>query len=84
MGHVRSRCRHGHFAVQGGLIVARLVINSNDFSERLKGFMLSCTKCASPKVTLDIDWAAYPSAAWMDISVICETCKHDETLVAAC
>jgi len=60
--------------------MARLIINSNDFSEKLTGFELKCKRCGSNKVTLDLDWAAYPSASWCRLEVICEDCKHDETV----
>jgi hypothetical protein len=58
--------------------MARLVINSDDLSEKLTGFELKCKECWSNRVTLDIDWAAYPSASWCNVTVICEDCKHDE------
>jgi len=57
---------------------ARLVINSADFSAKLSGFNLSCTKCGSKAVTLDVDWAAYPSASWCKVTAICDACHHDE------
>jgi hypothetical protein len=60
--------------------MARLVINDDDFSEKLKDFNLSCKECGSKKVTLDIDWAAYPSASWCAITVICEECHKDEVV----
>ena len=59
---------------------ARLVINSADLSSKLKDFSLSCGKCSSRDVTLDIDWAAYPSASWMSVTVVCEECKHEEEI----
>jgi hypothetical protein len=59
---------------------AKLVINSNDFTEKLTGFSLSCKNCKSNHVTLDIDWAAYPSASWVKVNVICEECKSDEEI----
>ena len=58
--------------------MAILTINSTDLSEKLTGFELRCNECGSDRVTLDIDWAAYPSAIWMVITVICESCKKDE------
>lgn len=57
--------------------MAVLIINGQDFSEN---FSLKCNKCQSNKVGLDIDWAAYPSASWFKVSVICEECKQDETI----
>lgn len=33
--------------------MARLVLNSNDFTDRLTGFELRCKKCGSTRVTLD-------------------------------
>jgi hypothetical protein len=57
---------------------ARLVINATDFSQKLTGFALRCQACNSDAVTLDLDWAAYPSASWCRVTVICEACKHDE------
>lgn len=58
--------------------MARLVINSTDLSEKLHSFSLRCDKCESARVTLDIDWASYPSASWLKIDIICDDCKHDE------
>ena len=60
--------------------MARLVINSSDLSEKLAGFELKCKICGSKRVTLDIDWAAYPSGSWFNVDVICEDCKHDEEI----
>jgi len=60
--------------------MARLVINEKDFSEKLTAFSLSCMSCGSSRVTLDIDWAAYPSASWLKVNVICEECAHDEEI----
>jgi hypothetical protein len=58
--------------------MARLVVNSDDLSEKLTGFDLKCKECGSNRVTLDIDWAAYPSCSWCRVTVICEDCKRDE------
>jgi hypothetical protein len=60
--------------------MARLVINSDDFTAKLKEFSLKCNECGSENVTLDIDWAAYPSASWFTVEVICEDCKKDEKI----
>jgi len=60
--------------------MARVIINDYDFSKKLKEFSLSCNECGSKNVTLDINWAAYPSASWCTVSVICEDCKKDETI----
>lgn len=60
--------------------MAILVINSNDLSEKLTGFALKCNQCESNRVTLDINWAAYPSASWCKVTVICNDCKHDEEI----
>lgn len=57
---------------------ARLVINSDDFSQKLTSFTLSCKNCGSNKVTLDVDWVSYPSASWLKIAAICDECNHDE------
>ena len=63
--------------------MAILVINSHNLSSKLKDFSFACNKCGSNKVTLDIDWAAYPSAAWCRITVICDACKQDEEIYDA-
>lgn len=63
--------------------MALLVINSDDFSDRLRGFALSCKACGSSRVTLDINWAAYPSCSWATVTVICDACKQDETIYDA-
>lgn len=63
--------------------MARLVVNSQDFTEKLHKFVLRCKECNSNKVTLDIDWAAYPSSSWCNITVICENCHHDEEIYEA-
>ena len=63
--------------------MALLVINSEDFSERLRGFTLRCAKCGSDRVALDIDWAAYPSSVWCRVTVICNECHADETIYDA-
>jgi hypothetical protein len=60
--------------------MALLVINSEDFSERLQSFDLACKGCGSHKVTLDIDWAAYPSCSWFRVSISCDDCHRDEEL----
>jgi len=60
---------------------ARLVINHDDFSSKLTGFALQCSQCGSRQVTLDIDWAAYPSASWCKVDVICEQCHFDEEII---
>lgn len=59
---------------------ARLVINGDDFTTKLQDFTLACNKCGSHRITLDIDWAAYPSGAWCQITAICEDCGHDEEI----
>lgn len=60
--------------------MAILVINSEDYSEKLTGFELTCTSCGSKRVTLDLDWAAYPSDSWCKVTTICEDCHRDETV----
>ncbi len=60
--------------------MAVLVINGSELSEKLCGFRLVCKECGSRRVTLDIDWAAYPSCSWFKVIVICEDCKYDEVL----
>lgn len=62
--------------------VTRLVVNSRDLSERLREFSLAC-KCGSRRVTLDVDWAAYPSASWLKITLICDDCHADEEIYDA-
>lgn len=57
--------------------MARLIINETDFA-KLKNFSLQCRACNSFRVTIDVDWAAYPSASWCDIKIICEDCKREE------
>lgn len=63
--------------------MALLVINGDDLSQKLHGFTLMCKTCQSNRVTLEIDWAAYPSCSWAKVSVICEDCKSDETIYDA-
>lgn len=60
--------------------MARLTINAADFSEKLRDFSLSCAKCGAKEVTLDLDWAAYPSASWCKVTVICDQCHNDEVV----
>lgn len=60
--------------------MAILVLNGVDFTEKLCGFEFKCLKCHSPKVTLDIDWAAYPSASWFNVTVVCDECHNDEQI----
>jgi hypothetical protein len=60
--------------------MAILVINDRDLSEKLKDFSLTCNNCGSKKVTLDIDWAAYPSASWMNVTLSCADCHKDEDI----
>jgi hypothetical protein len=60
--------------------MARLIINATDFSEKLHSFSLRCVKCGAREVTLDLDWAAYPSASWCKMTVICDQCHTDEVL----
>ena len=60
--------------------MAILVINSENYSERLVGFELRCRGCGSTRVTLDIDWAAYPSASWCRVVTICDDCHRDEQI----
>lgn len=61
--------------------MAILIINKEDFSERLKDFNITCKKCKSNKVELVVNWAAYPSCAWFGIDVICTDCKHGEEIL---
>ena len=63
--------------------MAILVLNGDDFSNKLKGFKLECKECGSSSVTFDIDWAAYPSASWMNITVSCDDCKSDEEIYSS-
>lgn len=58
--------------------MAILLINNEDFTEKLSGFTFRCNKCGSEKVAFDIDWAAYPSASWFKITVICADCYYEE------
>ena len=58
--------------------MTRLLLENEDFSCKLEDFILQCKKCGSFKVTIDIDWAAYPSCSWLNVTLICEDCKHDE------
>jgi len=60
--------------------MAILIINNEDFSNKLKEFEFKCKECGSSNVTLEIDWAAYPSASWMNITVICGDCMNDEQI----
>lgn len=63
--------------------MARLLINDEDHSKKLKEFSLACNKCNSKNVTLDIDWAAYTSGSWCKVSIICENCKKSEEIYCA-
>ena len=63
--------------------MAILVINSEDYSERLQGFGLTCKGCQSRNVELEIDWAAYPSASWLRVTTICKDCHQDEEIYDA-
>lgn len=58
--------------------MAILVINNEDFTEKLKDFALKCKNCDGGEVELEIDWAAYPSASWCKVTVICKACHNDE------
>lgn len=58
--------------------MARLVVNSSELSNKLINFSLECSSCNSNNVTLDIDWAAYPSSSWLRILLVCDDCKKDE------
>ena len=60
--------------------MAILVINNNDYSAKLKNFSLECNKCGSKNIELEIDWAAYPSASWLNITTICKDCHTDEDI----
>lgn len=60
--------------------MARLVINSDEFTKKLERFSFKCSECGSSAVTIDIDWAAYPSCSWLKIIAICDDCKSDETI----
>jgi hypothetical protein len=61
--------------------MAILIINNADFSEKLKDFEITCKKCESKKVELNIDWASYPSCSWYNIDIICNDCKHSEEIL---
>lgn len=60
--------------------MALLVINGTDLSQKLQDFSLTCKQCGCKDVTLDIDWAAYPSCSWLDITLSCGTCHSDEKI----
>ena len=60
--------------------MAVLIINDEDFSQKLKDFSLSCKNCESKNVKLDIDWANYPSCSWFKVLVICNDCLIDEEI----
>lgn len=60
--------------------MAILVINGEDYSERLTSFSLTCKCCSGTNVELEVDWAAYPSAAWCKVTTICKDCHNDETI----
>lgn len=64
-------------------MTARLVINAENFANKLRDFSLRCGQCGSGNVTLDIDWAAYPSASWCTVTVICDDCNADEEIYDA-
>jgi hypothetical protein len=60
--------------------MAILIINDSDYSAKLKNFSISCKECGSTNVTLEVDWAAYPSGAWCKVRTICEGCKAEEDI----
>lgn len=60
--------------------MAILIINSEDYSEKLQDFELTCKSCGSRKITLDLDWAAYPSAQWCRLITSCGECHRDEEI----
>jgi hypothetical protein len=62
--------------------MAILVINSDDYTEKLKDFSLTCQACGSKEVELEIDWAAYPSDSWLIVKTICKTCHTEETITS--
>jgi 5-methylcytosine-specific restriction endonuclease McrA len=57
--------------------MAIVIINSDNI-KNLKHFKFQCNNCNSTNVELEIDWAAYPSAAWNNITIICKDCHADE------
>ena len=59
---------------------ARLVVNGDEFATKMVQFSLKCLQCGSRRVTLDIDWAAYPSGSWCHITFDCLNCKYEETI----
>ena len=60
--------------------MARLIIQDEDFSSKLKDFSITCKECGGKNVTLDIDWACYPSCCFGGATLICEDCHKDETI----
>jgi len=60
--------------------MAILIINGDNYATKLTEFEIKYKKCGSGNIELEIDWAAYPSAAWCTITTICKDCHADETI----
>lgn len=57
-----------------------IVTLGEDSLRKLEKFSVTCKKCGSNNCAIEIDWAAYPSASWNNIEIICKDCHEDETV----
>lgn len=58
--------------------MAILTVGFGNRPEKLNSFDVKCKACGSENVELQIDWAAYPSASWNKLTIVCNDCFVDE------
>jgi hypothetical protein len=61
--------------------MAILIINNEDYSNKLKNFSFNCKECNSNNIELEVDWGCYPSDSWIGITTICKNCFNEEILL---
>lgn len=55
-------------------------IKFNSSENAIHKFRIECVACGSKNVTIDIDWASYPSCSWNNGTIICRDCHVDEEI----
>lgn len=61
--------------------VAGPVVELSREKNPISKFEIRCRACQSYDITIEIDWAAYPSCSWNKSTIICRSC-HQEEMIA--
>jgi hypothetical protein len=65
---------------KGGTMMATFTVNDQDLTDKLRDFYVGCESCGSPKTEMEIDWAAYASCSWCNVTVRCVICGHEQSV----